>query len=106
MHLPYHEPGHVLNSAFNILAGGQGIEHLKLRRNHEVYLNALGAERILDPTMEGDFCRHVHESDVVTLMGTINQSRRRVWAQQPPEFLKEAILNADGIIVPSASECK
>ena len=36
-----------LNIAFNILAGGQPLEHLKLRRNDELYLNALGAERIL-----------------------------------------------------------
>ena len=56
-HLPYHESDHVLNIAFNILAGGQRIEHLELRRNDEVYLNALGAERIPDPTTAGDFCR-------------------------------------------------
>ena len=42
-HLPYHESDHVLNIAFNILAGGQRIEHLELRRNDEVYLDALGA---------------------------------------------------------------
>ena len=41
-HLPYHESDHVLNIAFNILAGGKRIEHLELRRNDEVYLNALG----------------------------------------------------------------
>ena len=49
-HLPYHESDHVLNIAFNILAGGQRIEHLELRRNDEVYLDALGAKRIPDPT--------------------------------------------------------
>ena len=43
-HLPYHESDHVLNIAFNILAGGKRIEHLELRRNDEVYLNALGAD--------------------------------------------------------------
>jgi len=32
-HLPYHESDHVLNIAFNILAGGQRIEHLQQRRN-------------------------------------------------------------------------
>ena len=56
-HLPYHESDHVLNIAFNLLAGGQRIEHLELRRNDEVYLDALGAERIPDPTTAGDFCR-------------------------------------------------
>lgn len=42
-HLPYHESDHVLNIALNILAGGDKLEHLELRRNDEVYLNALGA---------------------------------------------------------------
>ena len=106
IHLPYHESDHVLNIAFNILAGGQRIEHLELRRNDEVYLNALGADRIPDPTTAGDFCRRFRESDVITLMDAINQSRRRVWVQQPPEFFAEAILDADGTIVPSDSECK
>ncbi len=106
VHLPYHESDHVLNIAFNILAGGQRIEHLELRRNDEVYLNALGADRIPDPTTAGDFCRRFRESDVMTMMDAINQSRRRVWAQQPPEFFAEAILDADGTIVPSDSECK
>jgi hypothetical protein len=56
-HLPYHESDHVLNIAFNILAGGHKLEHLELRRNDEIYLNALGAQRIPDPTTAGDFCR-------------------------------------------------
>ena len=106
IHLPYHESDHVLNIAFNILAGGQRIEHLELRRNDEVYLKALGADRIPDPTTAGDFCRRFRESDVITLMDAFNQSRRRVWTQQPPEFFAEAILDADGTIVPSDSECK
>ena len=105
-HLPYHESDHVLNIAFNITAGGTRIEHLELRRNDEVYLDALGAQRIPDPTTEGDFCRRFDESDVLTLMDTINQARLRVWAQQPPEFLDEAIIDADGTIVPTDAECK
>jgi hypothetical protein len=106
VHLPYHESDHVLNIAFNVLAGGERIEHLELRRNDEVYLNALGAERIPDPTTAGDFCRRFGDEDVTTLMDAINQARRRVWAQQPPEFFEEAILDADGTLVPSDAECK
>src|SRR5271156_5271828 len=105
-HLPYHESDHVLNIAFNILAGGQRIEHLELRRNDEVYLDALGARRIPDPTTEGDFCRRFCEADVLNLMDTINESRLRVWSQQPPEFFEEAVIEADGSIVPSDAECK
>jgi Transposase DDE domain group 1 len=105
-HLPYHESDHVLNIAFNILAGGQRIEHLELRRNDEVYLDALGAERIPDPTTEGDFCRRFAEPDVLSLMDAINEARLRVWAQQPDAFRDEAIIDADGTIVPTDAECK
>lgn len=105
-HLPYHESDHVLNIAFNILAGGEVIEHLELRRKDEVYLNALGAERIPDPTTAGDFCRRFAESDVLTLMDAFNQVRMRVWAQQPAKFFEEAIIDADGALVPTDAECK
>jgi hypothetical protein len=105
-HLPYHESDHVLNIAFNILAGGQRIEHLERRRQDEVYLDALGAKRIPDPTTAGDFCRRFSEADVLTLMDAINQARLRVWEQQPSAFFAEAVLEADGSIVPSDAECK
>jgi hypothetical protein len=105
-HLPYHESDHVLNIAFNILAGGKRIEHLELRRNDEVYLDALGAERIPDPTTEGDFCRRFSEADVLALMDAINEARLRVWSQQPDEFRDEAIIDADGTIVETDAECK
>ena len=105
-HLPYHESDHVLNIAFNIVAGGQRIEHLKLRRRDEAYLNALGATRIPDPTTAGDFCRRFCEADVLNLTDIFNESRQRVWSQQPPEFFEEAVIEADGSIVPSDAECK
>ena len=106
-HLPYHESDHVLNIAFNILVGGTRIEHLELRRNDEVYLDALGAERIPDPTTAGDFCRRfTSEAEVVTVMNAINKARLRVWAQQPDEFFNEAILDADGTIAQTEAECK
>ena len=105
-HLPYHESDHVLNIAFNILAGGNRLEHLELRRNDEVYLDALGAERIPDPTTAGDFCRRFSEADVVTLLDAINRARLRVWSQQPPEFFTEAILDVDGTLVGTDAECK
>src|SRR5262249_59906378 len=83
VHLPYHESDHVLNLAFNILAGGRRIEHLERLRNDEVYLNALGAQRIPDPTTAGDFCRRFQEADVPTLMETINPARLRGCSHQP-----------------------
>jgi hypothetical protein len=105
-HLPYHESDHVLNIAFNIVAGGQCMEHLELRRNDEVYLDALGAKRIPDPTTEGDFCRRFTPADVLTLIDIINDARLRVWRQQPAEFFEEAFVDADGTLVPTDAECK
>src|SRR3954453_20264621 len=39
-------------------------------------------------------------------MDAINESRLRVWAQQPDAFRDEAILDADGTIVETDAECK
>jgi hypothetical protein len=105
-HLPYHESDHVLNIAYNIIAGGKRIEHIELRRNDEVYLDALGAERVPDPTTAGDFCRRFQESDIIDLMDAVNQTRKRVWVEQPPEFFEEAIVDADGTLVETDAECK
>jgi len=105
-HLPYHESDHVLNVAYNILSGGERMEDIELRRQDEVYLNALGAQRIPDPTTAGDFCRRYEEVDVEALMEGINECRLRVWRQQPEEFFKEAVLDADGSLAPTTGECK
>jgi Transposase DDE domain group 1 len=105
-HLPYHESDHVLNIAFNLLAGGRHLEHLELRRNDEVYLDALGAVRIPDPTTAGDFCRRFHEADVLALMRAINKARLHVYAQQPTDFFGEAIVDIDGTLVGTDAECK
>jgi hypothetical protein len=105
-HKPYHESDHVLNIAYNLLAGGRRLEHLELRRNDEVYLDALGAQRIPDPTTAGDFCRRFSEGDVMILMETLNGVRRRVWAEQPAKFFDEAFIDADGTIAPCEARCK
>jgi hypothetical protein len=81
VHQPYHESDHVLNIAYNALCGGTCLEDIELRRNDEVYLDALGAERIPDPTTAGDFCRRFDQVDVHTLMDSINEVRVDVWQQ-------------------------
>jgi hypothetical protein len=106
IHLPYHESDHVLNIACNLLAGGRCLEDLELLRNDEVYLDALGAQRIPDPTTAGDFCRRFEADDVEALMDAINEARLRVWAQQPAAFFEEAIIEGDGTQVESGGECK
>jgi len=105
-HLPYHESDHVLNIAYNIATGGTCLEHLELRRNDEVYLDALGARRIPDPTTAGDFCRRFGPGDVHTLMEAINEARLRVWRQQPEEFFDEAVIDADGTLAATGGQCK
>ena len=85
-HLPYHESDHVLNIAYNALSGGTCLEDIELRRNGEVHLDALGAERIPDPTTEEDFCRRFTEDDVESLMKSINDTRLKVWADNPRRF--------------------
>jgi len=57
IHLPYHDSDHVLNIAYNLLAGGSCLEHLELLRSDEAYLDALGARRIPErdgPPGDGD----------------------------------------------------
>ncbi len=106
IHQPYHESDHVLNFAYNILCGGTCLEDMELRRNDEVFLDALGAERTPDPTTAGDFCRRFDEVDIHILMDIINQVRLRVWRQQPESFFDEAIIDVDGTLVPTTGECK
>jgi hypothetical protein len=106
VHLPYHESDHVLNIAYNLLAGGACLEHLELRRNDDVYLDALGARRIPDPTTAGDFCRRFSAQDINALQEVFNETRLKVWQQQGDEFFEEAIIEADGTMVETTGECK
>ena len=106
VHLPYHESDHVLNIAYNLLAGGGCLEHLELRRNDENYLDAMGARRIPDPTTAGDFCRRFAPHDINTLQEVFNEARLKVWRQQPEAFFAEAVIDADGTMVETTGECK
>ena len=106
IHLPYHESDHVLNLAFNALCDGDCLEDLELRRNDEVYLNALGARRIPDPTTAGDFCRRFRPHHVRVLLDVYHEARLKVWARQPAEFFDEARVDMDGVLVPTGGECK
>jgi hypothetical protein len=106
LNLPYYESDHVLNIAYNILAGGTRMEHIELRRNDEVFLDALGASRIPDPTTARDFCQRFAAEDIEILMNAINRTRLNVWRQQPKEFFEHAVLDADGTIAETTGECK
>jgi hypothetical protein len=106
-HLPYHESDHVLNIAYNTLTGGNCLDDIELRRNDEAYMDALGAERIPDPTTAGDFTRRFAEQDVLDLMEAVNSIRPKMWKKGlKGSERKEAILDVDGTLAPTTGECK
>jgi len=98
IHRPYQESDHVLNIAYNTLAGGHCLEDLELLRNNEDCLNALGAEAIPDPTTAGDFCRRFSAAEVERLMDTVNDVRVGIWQQQPSAFFDRAVIAVDGVL--------
>jgi Transposase DDE domain group 1 len=106
IHLPYHESDHVLNFAYNALCEGTCLQDMDLRRQDEVFLDALGARRLPDPTTAGDFCRRFTPADLATLRDIFNDTRRQVWAQQPPAFFAQATLDMDGSLVATTGQCK
>ena len=105
-HLPYHESDHVLNMAYNYLAGGSRLQDIELLRNDEAWLNALGAEIIPDPTTAGDFLRRFNKDDICELMEVKNTVRGNIWQQQPEAFRRQAIINVDGTISATYGQCK
>jgi hypothetical protein len=106
VHLPYHESDHVLNFAYNALCHGTCLEDIELRRTDETFLDALGTRRLPDPTTAGDFCRRFTDRDVETLIDALNDTRRRVWAQQPDDFFACATIDLDGTLTPTTGQCK
>lgn len=105
-HVPYHESDHVLNLAYNALLGGMRLEDIELRRNDEVFMDAIGAQRIPDPTTAGDFTRRFARQDIVRLMDAINTARERVWRKVPRGLMEEALIDVDGTLAGTLGECK
>jgi Transposase DDE domain group 1 len=106
IHLPYCDSDHVLNLALNTVCGGDCLQDIELRRNDANFLDALGAQRIPDPTTAGDFCRRFSVAHINTLQDIYDDVRIRVWQQQPYSFFDQAILDADGTLVPTTGQCK
>ena len=106
VHVPYHESDHVLNLAYNALVGGMRLEDIELRRNDEVFMDAIGAQRIPDPTTAGDFTRRFERDDNALLMDCINAARERVWKKAPHGLMEEAVIDTDGTLAGTSGECK
>lgn len=103
---PYFESDHVLNIAYNLLAGGTCLDDIERRRQDAVFLDALGADRIPDPTTAGDFCRRFSEEDVLTLQEIMDDARLATWRRQPASFFELATIDLDGTMTTTAGECK
>ena len=93
-------------SRYNVLCGGTCLRDIEQRRQDEVYLDALGAQRIPDPTTAGDFCRRFDEPAIEALQAAINETRVRVWRAQPAAFFDEAVIDAEGTLAETTDECK
>lgn len=107
IHRPYHESDHVLNIAYNALCEGRCLEDIELRRKDEVFLDALAADRIPDPTTAGDFCRRFDSrGQIGRLHDAIDEARLRVWRRQPHQFFRRATIDMDGHLVATTGECK
>ncbi len=107
VHVPYHESDHVLNIAYNALCEGRCLEDIELRRNDETFLDALGTDRIPDPTTEGDFCRRfVSTYHIERLHDGIDVARLNVWDKQPDAFFEQATIDMDGHLVATTGQCK
>jgi hypothetical protein len=106
IHLPYHESDHVLNIAYNALCDGSCLEHIELLRSDEGFLDALDARRIPDPTTAGDFCRRFQTEQIYILQDVFNETRLKVWAEQPDTFFNRATIDMDGVLVETTGQCK
>lgn len=107
VHLPYHEPDHVLNLAYNVMCGGTRLEDIERLRHDTAYMNALGADLIPDPTTAGDFCRRFAEKDVLQLMECINGVRPKLWQGRGRDLLGPiTYIDVDGTLAPTYGEQK
>lgn len=105
-HFPYHESDHVLNLAYNLMTGGTCIEDIERLRQDEAYLEALGAERVPDPTTAGDFLRRFDKDSLLGLMQAMDDVRPSVWAKLSRKERALAVIDVDGTLVPTTGECK
>jgi hypothetical protein len=104
---PYSEADHVVNIAYNALCGGRVLDDIEVRRHDAVFLDALGARTIPDPTTAGDFCRRFDFGQIHALMDILNDVRVGIWKQQPAKFFEgPARIDADGSICGTDGECK
>jgi hypothetical protein len=105
--LPYHDSDHILTVAYNLLTGGTCLEDVERLRTDGVFLDALGTDRIPDPTTLGDYTRRFDsEEKCVALQHALNRIRLRAWAEQPESFFAQATIDIDGTCCATDGNCK
>lgn len=103
---PYSESDHVLALVATVLSGGTCPEDQRLLRNKPELLDALGFERIPDPTTAGDFLRRFDSRSIEQAQEAILQTSTGVLANKLPACERKlAIIDADGTLSPTGAEC-
>jgi hypothetical protein len=54
-----------------------------------VFLDALGATALPDPTTAGDFCRRFDAPSMMALQEAVNRARLKVWYRQDGSFVAD-----------------
>ena len=93
-------------AVYNALCRGTALQDIELRRNDEFFLDAIGAERIPDPTTAGDFCRRFKPHHINCLQDAFDEVRVGIWQQQDKSFFEQATIEMDGTIVETTGQCK
>ena len=105
-HLPYFESDHILSLCYSLLCGGKPLEDINRFRRDEVYLDALGVQRLPAPSTAGDYLRRYEtQAPILAVQEAINQARVKVWKMQEKAFFEVAIIDMDGTITPTDAEC-
>ena len=105
-HFPYHESDHIVTQTYNLMTGGTCIEDIERLRQDAAYLDALGAERVPDPTTAGDFLRRFGRDSLRGFMQAMDEVRPKVWSKLPRKARGLATIDVDGTLAPTEGECK
>ena len=105
-HRPYSEGDHVLSLALASFCGARALDDLDVLREDEGFLDAVGMQRMPDPTTSGDFLRRFTEEDVGHLMEAINRVRKRCWESLSKKQKEVATIDVDGTLVNTHGERK
>lgn len=105
-HRPYSEADHVLSLALASFCGARALDDIDVLREDEAFLDAVGMQRMPDPTTSGDFLRRFDEEAVGHLMEAINRVRKRCWSSLPKKQKELATIDVDGTLVNTFGEHK